>query len=187
MVRLGPNRPGHGTADISLQTMAVTVEAIRTHLDYTAWASRRLVDAANALSSEELTQDFRTADHSVLGTLVHVYAADRVWFGRIQGNPPARFIDPQQDMRLEVLQNDWPVLYKRWQEWAVSRGDDSIRAKISYKDLKGNSHETPLWQIVLHVVNHGTHHRGQVSGFLRALGRTPPPLDLIAYYREITR
>jgi len=44
---------------------------------------------------------------------------------------------------------------------------------------------TPLWQILLHVVNHATHHRGQVSGFLRAMGHTPPPLDLIAFYRTL--
>jgi len=166
--------------------MAVTPEALRTHLDYTVWASRRLVNAASSLPAEELTRDFRSADHSILGTLVHVYAADRVWFGRIHGNPPARFIDPENDMRLEVLQNDWPALYKRWQEWASGLSEDSIGSKISYKDLKGNPYETPLWQIVLHVVNHGTHHRGQVSGFLRALGHTPPPVDLIAYYREIS-
>jgi uncharacterized damage-inducible protein DinB len=42
-----------------------------------------------------------------------------------------------------------------------------------------------LWKIVLHVVNHGTHHRGQASGFLRAMGHVPPPLDLIAYYRTL--
>jgi uncharacterized damage-inducible protein DinB len=37
---------------------------------------------------------------------------------------------------------------------------------------------------LLHVVNHGTHHRGQVAGFLRSMGRKPPVLDLIAYYRQ---
>jgi len=163
--------------------MPITLDTLRDHLEYTAWASARLVGAAGALSAEELTRDFRTADHSVLGTLVHVYAADRVWLGRIQGNPPARFIDPEKDMHLAVLQNDWPALHQRWKAWAAGQTDDSIRAKAAYKDLKGNAYETPLWQIVLHLVNHGSHHRGQVSGFLRAMGHAPPPLDLIAFYR----
>jgi uncharacterized damage-inducible protein DinB len=166
--------------------MAITSEALRSHLDYTAWASRRVVSAVSSLPAAELTKDFQTADHSILGTLVHVYAADRLWLGRIQGSLPARFIDPEKDMRMDVLQNDWPQLHSRWQGWAAGHDDDSLRQKLSYKDLKGNPYETPLWQIVLHVVNHGTHHRGQVSGFLRALGYTPPPLDLIFYYREMS-
>ena len=55
---------------------------------------------------------------------------------------------------------------------------------LAYRDLKGRAYEQPLWQLILHVVNHGTHHRGQVSGFLRSLGHVPPPLDLVAYYRQ---
>jgi uncharacterized damage-inducible protein DinB len=55
---------------------------------------------------------------------------------------------------------------------------------LTYQDLQGRTHATPLWQIVLHVVNHGTHHRGQVAAMMRAMGHVPPPLDLIRYYRE---
>jgi uncharacterized damage-inducible protein DinB len=163
--------------------MEFTAGVLRTHLDYSTWASRRLVDAASVLQPEELTRDFGTADHSVLGTLVHVYAADRVWLGRIRGNPPARFLDPDKDMRMEVLRDDWPPLLEEWRSWAADLTDESVGKRVQYKDLKGNPYETPLWQIVLHVVNHGTHHRGQVSGFLRTMGHTPPPLDLMAYYR----
>jgi len=159
--------------------------AIRTHFDYTAWASARLVNAAGSLSPEELTKDFGTADHSVLGTLVHVYAADRIWYDRVHGNLRTRFIEPERDMHLHVLQNDWPALLGRWREWAAAQTEESLRGKASYKDLKGNSYENPLWQIALHLINHGTHHRGQVSGFLRAMGHVPPPLDLMAYYREL--
>ncbi len=164
--------------------MALSAHALRTHLDYTAWASARLVDAAGALTSQELTRDFGTADHSVLGTLVHIYGADRIWLGRIRGNPPARLIDPEKDMRLDVLQNDWPKLLDEWRTWGAGLTDESAAARLPYKDMQGNPYETPAWQIVLHVVNHGTHHRGQASGFLRTMGHTPPPLDLMAYYRS---
>jgi uncharacterized damage-inducible protein DinB len=167
--------------------MTMTVDVLRSHLNYTAWASSRLVNAASALSPQELMRDFGTANHNVLGTLVHVYAGDRIWLGRIEGNPPARFIVPEQDMHLAVLQNDWPALLGRWKQWGALLTEDSIQREISYKDSKGNPYVTPVWQIVLHVVNHGTHHRGQVSGFLRAMGHTPPPLDLRVYYQEALR
>lgn len=165
--------------------MELHANALRTHLDYTTWASARLVAAAGALPPEELTRDFGTADRSILGTLVHVYAGDRIWLNRIKGNPPARFIDPEKDMRLETLRDDWPKLLEEWRSWATGLTDESLGARLAYKDLKGNAYETPAWQIVLHIVNHATHHRGQVSGFLRAMGHTPPPLDLIAYYRSL--
>jgi uncharacterized damage-inducible protein DinB len=152
--------------------------------DYGFSASSRLVAAASTLSPQELMRDFGTADHSVLGTLVHVYAGDRIWLGRIEGNPPARFIVPEQDMHLAVLQNDGPALLGRWKQWSAALTEDSIHKEIPYKDTKGNAYVTPAWQIVLHVVNHGTHHRGQVSGFLRAMGHIPPPLDLRVYYQE---
>ena len=118
----------------------------------------------------------------MLGTLAHVFAADRVWLGRIQGSPPARFLDPEVDLKLAVLQNDWPALLERWQAWGNNLQDAS--AVVAYKDMKGNAHTTPLWQIVLHVVNHATHHRGMVAAMIRAMGHTPPPLDLILFYRE---
>jgi uncharacterized damage-inducible protein DinB len=161
--------------------MEFDATVLRTQLDYTQWASDRLVAAASTLSSEELTRDFGTADHSVLGTLVHIYAADSVWLGRIRDNPPERFIAPE-DMSLEVLRSDWPRLLEEWRSWAGGQTNESLSAPLQYKDLRGNAHE---WQIVLHVVNHATHHRGQVSGFLRAMGHIPPPLDLIVYYRSV--
>ena len=160
------------------------LDVLRDHLNYTAWASQRLVQAASALTPDELVRDFGTADHSVLGTLVHVYAGDRIWLGRIEGNPPARFIVPEQDLHLSVLQRDWPALLERWKQWSTLLTEGSIHEEISYKDTKGNSSSQPIWQIVMHVVNHGTHHRGQVSGFLRAMGHRPPVLDLRAYYHE---
>lgn len=164
--------------------MPVSPETLRTHLDYTAWAALRVLQAAAQLSPEELNRDFGTADRSVVGTLAHVFAADRVWIDRIHGNAPAKFItDEERD--LAFLQSEWPAVLGLWQDWAASLTDENVTQVASYHDLKGNAWTTPWWKIVLHVVNHGTHHRGQVSGFLRALGHKPPPLDLIAYYREL--
>ena len=164
--------------------MPVSADTLRLHLDYSAWASRRVLDAAAKLSEEELTRDFNTADKNVVSTLAHTFAADRIWLQRIQGGPLATFIT-DQDRQVKTLQTEWPALHQRWNQWATPLTDQDFQAKASYKDLKGNPYTTPLWQILLHVVNHATHHRGQVSGFLRSMGHTPPPLDLIAFYRQL--
>ena len=156
--------------------------ALRDHLTYTAWASRRLVDAASQLSPEQLTRDFGTSDKSVLGTLVHVFGADRIWLTRMQGSPRATVVTAA-DYDLAVLQIDWPRLHAEWLACVDALGDEAIAADLPYADTRGNRWQQPPWQIVLHVVNHATHHRGQVAGFLRSMGVSPPPLDLTAYYR----
>jgi uncharacterized damage-inducible protein DinB len=165
------------------QSTAVSATTLQDHIAYHSWATARLLDAAAKLSPEEMQRDFQTATHSVLGTLVHIFAADRVWLGRIQGNPPSQFVTDADHDFLLLLQ-EWPLLHERWRAWAAGLTDETAQASFSYRDLKGNSWSQTIWQIVFHLVNHGTHHRGQVSGFLRSLGQTPPPLDLIAYYRQ---
>jgi len=154
------------------------------HLDYTAWAGQRLLDAVVGLTDEELNRDFGTSEHSVVGTLVHIFAADRVWLYRVAGGENPGFVSAA-DRSLAVLQNDWPAIHERWRIWASGLSDEAVQRSLDYRDMKGNPWRNPVWQIVLHVVNHGTHHRGQAAGFLRAMGKVPPPLDLIYYYRQL--
>jgi uncharacterized damage-inducible protein DinB len=95
--------------------MSVSAELLRSHIGYTVWASRLLVDAAGKLTAEELTRDFGTADKSVLRTLVHVFGADRLWLARLVTEPNPTYTT-EADYHLAKLQTAWPVLYRRWTE-----------------------------------------------------------------------
>ena len=117
--------------------MSVSAEALRAHIGYTAWASRRLVESAGRLSAQELTRDFGTADKSVLGTLVHIFAADRIWLARVAGRPNPPYVT-DADYRLSVLENDWPALRACWAQWANGLTDEAAASTISYSDLSGN-------------------------------------------------
>ena len=159
--------------------MPVAADTLRQHIAYTAWATDRLMRAIEQIPPEHLTHDFQTADRTILGTLVHTFGADRIWLRRVLSEPVTAFLT-DDDHHLATLQRDWPIVHQCW----AANLDDPSRV-IHYQDLKGNPYTSTLWEIVLHVVNHATHHRGQVSGFLRALGHTPPQLDLIRYYRGV--
>jgi uncharacterized damage-inducible protein DinB len=162
--------------------MSVPPAILQDHISYTAWASSRLIHAAAQLTPDELTRDFQTADNSVLGTLIHLYFAERLWLARIKGEPfPGPVVESERS--LAHLQSAWPELHERWRVWSASLTGESPLREVTYRDLKQVQWKQPLWQIVLHVVNHATHHRGQVSGFLRAMGHTPPPIDLAFYHR----
>jgi uncharacterized damage-inducible protein DinB len=163
--------------------MMSLVTLIQDHIEYDSWANTRLLDAAEQLTPERLNYDFGSADKSVKGTLVHLFRGSRVWLGRVeQGTPSTPWGLPEDD-DWPSLHAKWSELQLKWKEWAAHLTDAETGRILEYTDLRGKPWAQPLWQIALHVVNHGTHHRGQVSAFLRASGLVPPPLDYIAFAR----
>jgi len=67
----------------------------------------------------------------------------------------------------------------------ASRDEAGLSAVIEYRLLNGTPGATPFWQMLQHVVNHGSYHRGQVTTLLRQLGAPPPEsLDLFTFYRQ---
>ena len=154
----------------------MTAQDARTHIRYSGWASRRLLDAALKLPPDQAQKDLGSSHKGILDTLNHIQMADRSWLFRVLGET--------MEQPVEGVEVEWPKIQQRWEQWADSLGDGDMTRAIAYKDMKGNFHVSPIWQIVLHVVNHATLHRGQVMAMMRQLGVAPPPTDLIFYYRD---
>ena len=157
----------------------MTASEARLHLRYSAWASRKLVDAAAALPPESLDRKNGISHGSILGTLAHIQFGDWIWYTRAMG--PVE----KPGGSLQELQTVWPSILDKWIAWADALSDADLTRAVDYKAMDGKAFRTPLWQIVLHVVNHATLHRGQVMGMLRQAGVAPPGTDLIYYYREL--
>jgi uncharacterized damage-inducible protein DinB len=164
--------------------LTVSADVLRHHIEYNIWATARLLQVGSTLTSEQLERDFRTADKSVRGTLVHIFRAERTWLRRLQEGAPSIPWGRPEDEEWAGLAKEWPAIHQAWREWASGLSETDPDRVVDYVDLKGKPWAQPIWPIVLHVVNHSTHHRGQVAGFLRTLGTAPPALDFIAFVRE---
>lgn len=159
-------------------------DTFRSDMDYNVWATSRLLNAATSLTGEELQHNFATADGSIFGTLLHLYRSERLWLQRLQyGTPRVAWKLPEDEDWTRIVE-EWPKLHREWIDFVQALQPERLEEIKRYSDLKGASRAEPLWQILLHVVNHSTHHRGQVSGFLRALGKTPPVIDEILFFRD---
>jgi uncharacterized damage-inducible protein DinB len=163
-------------------TIQVDSSLLRKHVEYTRWATLRTLAAVKPLSDEEITRDLRNSFGSVLGTLEHIFAGDRIWLSRLQGNPRTTLKDVGESFTLASLEAAWRTLLD---DFVRTASDLDPSATLHYRNLKGVEYQMPIWQIIMHVVNHGTHHRGQVVTMLRQLGYPAPALDLHVFFQEL--
>jgi uncharacterized damage-inducible protein DinB len=157
---------------------------LRTLLDYHYWARNRVLDAAAALTPEQLTRDMGSSFKSVRDTLVHMYSSEWAWYSRWQGVSPTAHLAPEQFPDVASLRQAWSDHEVNVRSFLDSAGEAGVSRVFEYRSLAGQPGASTFSEMVQHVVNHGSYHRGQVTTMLRQLGAAPPkPLDLIAYHR----
>lgn len=163
--------------------IGVDLAQIRHFYDYNRWANGRLLGAAAALAPELLTRDLGSSYGSVWITLRHILWGEWLWLGRWQARTPAG-LDPQ-------TLHDFPALRSRWTEIEQEQLAllDGLTAAdlarlLSYDNPPGTSWTYTLGEMIYHVLNHSTYHRGQVAGMLRQLDVTPPTTDYLVYLDE---
>jgi uncharacterized damage-inducible protein DinB len=152
------------------------------HLRYHQWASNTLLQAVAALSPPVLLLERSTSFKTIPQTLSHIYMADQVWFSRLTGYSAGVPI-PVRDFELSPFAAQWNDLLDRFIAWAEPLTPEDWERSIQYRNSEGKEFSNPVWQIALHVVNHGTAHRAQIVSMLRQSNVTPPNLDLITFYR----
>lgn len=154
------------------------------HIAYSRWATFKLIEAARSLTEEQLRRDLGNSFGGVLGTLTHIFAADRIWLSRLQGNPRFTLLDDGEDLTLEQLAAEWPKVYDGLTAYL---SETQVDQDLHWTNLQGKKGALPIWQVLLHVVNHATYHRGQVTTLIKQLGGTPVSTDLIFYYLDQAR
>ena len=152
---------------------------------YNKWANTRLYDMAAALSDEAYRKNVGAYFGSLHGTLNHLLAADRIWMRRLTGSGDhgsslnAIVYDDLESLRAARETEDDRIInvVGEFDEAAFERAWD-------YRTLNGTPQRQPLREILSHLFNHQTHHRGQAHTILTVLGvAEPEPLDLLIMLR----
>jgi uncharacterized damage-inducible protein DinB len=163
---------------------AVDRDHILRLFSYHHWAERRLLDAFATITASQLDKPWGGSFSTGRGLLEHVVGSDRIWLTRWQGKamttrPPFPASYDGKDFAAE-----WAKLAADEQRFLDSWRGDQLDETLSYVNLKGEPKAFPWFDIFVHVVNHGTYHRGQLSHLLRDLGMTPPSTDYILFIEE---
>jgi len=165
--------------------MVAATEIYSSLAAYNAWANERLYAAAAALTDEQLRADRGAFFRSVFGTLNHLLVTDHLWMARLDGESP-------QHVALDaILYEGFDALHaaRRAQDQALiarigAYRDSDLGRNLAYRTSKGQPQSQPLWQVLSHLFNHQTHHRGQIHDLLHQINGRAPPLDLLMFQRQ---
>lgn len=152
---------------------------------YNRWANQRVLDAAEALNTQDYTRDLGGSYASIRDTLIHILAAEWIWVQRWNGASPTEM--PDWDLStIPALRARWAEVEAEQTAFVEPLGPADLERIVRYSNTQGQPFAEPLSAQLRHVVNHSTHHRGQITTMLRQLHIKPPTTDFIAFVRETT-
>ena len=163
----------------------MTPDEARRLLDYHLWARDRAIAAVAALPLEAFLRDLGNSFGSVRDTVAHLYGADEVWLSRWRGGTPRGLPPASQFADLAALRAAWAELDPDLRGFVHGLDAAGLARSLTYPAFNGQLATLTFEQMLQHVVNHGSYHRGQITTLLRQLGATAPQsMDLVAFFRE---
>lgn len=161
------------------------MQTVKTLASYKAWADDLFLSTVSSIPSAKLTAPQPIVFGSLIRTLNHAYAMDYVWKCHLLGEPHSLTTrNPEHCPSIEELaasQRSIDGWYVRYTE-AIS--DQELQERVAFEFIGGGAGSMTREEILLHVVNHATYHRGHAAGMLYAFNITPPTTDLPVFLRQ---
>jgi uncharacterized damage-inducible protein DinB len=164
----------------------MTLEEIKVLWDFNTWADGLVFDAVARLSPEQYQRDMQSSHGGILGTLAHIVSAERGWLGRWTNDRPIQQSSLQDVASVEELRGHWQQVGEKMQQYLSTLNNarlQELMTTTSQSGLVTNSY----WQMIQHVVDHSSYHRGQIVTMLRQVSVTPPSTGLLRFYRDMAK
>lgn len=147
---------------------------------YHGWATERLLSSIELLAEEAYRQPCGLFFRSIHGTLNHLLLTDsEIWYPRFSGDPTAGHpLDAELESDRAALASRLTATTARWPGYIDSLNETALAGDLNFTMTTGQRRKLPMPTALLHVFNHATHHRGQITAAISMLGFEYPPLDL---------
>jgi uncharacterized damage-inducible protein DinB len=157
----------------------MNANAFRHFYDYHFSENRKLWNYAIQLSQEQFTQHVAYSHGSVRDQIVHLISCDDLWFSELQGAEPSEPFPPSTVDDRESIRAHWDNVEQSMRNYLAELRDDMLFDK-PIKEPEDDK-DLIVWQVLLHVANHGTDHRAQILRLLNDLGVKTEFQDYIFY------
>jgi len=152
---------------------------------YNQWANAKILNAASNLTSEQFLAPSSFPHGGLRGTLVHTLFAEWIWRHRWEGTSPVVRLKPEDFPTFESLRSRWADEEKLLMSFVDKVTDERLNSHFFYTNTRGDPFERILWQVMVHVVNHGTQHRSEAAALLTDFGNSPGDIDLVYFLSEM--
>ena len=160
-------------------------ELLLNYLSYNLWANKRICDFLQTVEEEKLSREVTSSFSSIKKTCAHVLGAETIWMMRLYGTSPSAPPVNVEEMSIAEIATLWLNKSQEIISYAESKTENQLEEMLPYKNIAGQSFTSSIRDILQHVVNHGTYHRGQIVTMLRQSGHTKLfPTDYIVFCRE---
>jgi uncharacterized damage-inducible protein DinB len=156
-------------------------QAIQTLYEYNAWANGRILDTAAQLSPAQFLASGGASFDSVHDTLVHTMSGQWLYLERWRGRSPGETLDPEQFRDLVAVRGRWDEIEDDTQAFVAGLSDSQLGRVVEYTNTRGEHWAYPLWQQMIHQVNHATQHRSEAAVMLTRFGHSPGWLDFLYF------
>jgi uncharacterized damage-inducible protein DinB len=154
-------------------------DAFRHFFEYHFTENRKILDKCiTSLSFEQFTQNVDYSHGSVRNQIVHLMNVDDLWFRELRDLEFSEYVNPANMDDRDLIRAHWDSVEKNMRDYLVVLQDDMLLEKpITLEEDK----DLIVWQVLLHVVNHGTDHRAQVLRILHDFGVRTESQDYIFF------
>ncbi len=160
-------------------------EIMNSYASFNVWANTRIINTILPLEKEKQMMLIGNSFPGIYATLYHIWDAESIWWQRLK--LIENISRPSSD------EKELPVLYvcnkllhqsKAWEDWVHKSTEAALGHEFIYQNSKRQSFKQPVWQMLHHLFNHGTYHRGQMVTMLHHLDvKKIPPTDYIVFSR----
>lgn len=160
-------------------------EILQQLATYNAWANGLLLELIQQLPEKQLTTDVPSSFNSLQGTLLHMWDAESIWWQRIKLQE--RITRPSDEFNggIKEIVAGLQALDRQWSEWVSGAQEHMFGHEFFYYNSRKERFKQPVYQVLLHLFNHNTYHRGQLVNMLRQLGvEKIPPTDFVVWSRK---
>ena len=160
-------------------------QLLQQYAAYNLWANKIITEKIAQLPVDTIHKEMNSSFTSIYKTVVHLMDVESIWWQRLNLQEHVEWPGKSFEGNFKALSQQLIFLSKQWNEWVINANEVNITHVFGYQNSKKEYFKQPVYEMLLHLFNHQTFHRGQIITMMRQNGiEKIPATDFIVFARK---